>query len=184
MRILLLPHGRSGSTSLHFALSDVLNLDKIIEPFNKDLWNNYYKDEPTYQGGDIPNNTIIKNLVGQNDGWVKEYVNQFDKIILLVRDNIRDTIISAQNADVYGYINPYTPTEKITPKMMTYISKLYSLLFNFSEVLTSDLVWYEDIFNNYDLSKETIQSLDLNINDEQFDMMWDKYLNPKHRLRK
>jgi len=185
MKILLLPHGRSGSSSLQFALSDALNLEKIIEPFNWDLWANYYKGTPSYQGGDIPNNTIIKNLVGQNDKWVNQYSNQFDKIILLARDNIRDTMISAQNAQVYGYSNYYTPTEELTTEVMDYVSSSYFYLLEFNNTLEdSKLIWYDDIYVNYDLSKETIKSLELNITDEQFDKMWNKYLNPKFRLRR
>ena len=61
MKILLLPHGRSGSTSLHFALSYILNLEKVIEPFNKDLWETGdYKDRQLNWNGTIQDNTIIK----------------------------------------------------------------------------------------------------------------------------
>ena len=46
MKVLLLTHGRSGSTSLHYALSEALGLSMIIEPFNKELWEDQYKSKP------------------------------------------------------------------------------------------------------------------------------------------
>ena len=56
---------------LLYALSDVLNLEKIVEPFNKNLWDNAdnfpnLPDKPNYQSGDIPNNTITKVITNQN----------------------------------------------------------------------------------------------------------------------
>ena len=37
---------------------------------------------------------------------------------------------------------------------------------------------------DYELSKETIQSLDLGIDTEDFQEIWKKYLNPNNRLRR
>ena len=186
MKILLLAHGRSGSNSLHFALSYILNLEKVIEPFNRDLWESGdYKDRQLNWNGTIQDNTIIKNLVGTNDEWVRNNITNFDKVILLVRDNIRDTMISAENAFKYGYINQYTPTENPTAESMLNVVHSYGGLFGFlHENKKSNLVWYEDIYTDYSLSKKTIQSLDLNINDNQFLEMWNNYLSPSHRLRK
>ena len=78
MKILIISHGRSGSTMLLYALSDVLNLEKIVEPFNKNLWDNAdnfpnLPDKPNYQSGDIPNNTITKVITNQNNDWIYDY---------------------------------------------------------------------------------------------------------------
>ena len=197
MKILIISHGRSGSTMLLYALSDVLNLEKIIEPFNKNLWDNAdnfpnLPDKPNYQSGDIPNNTITKVITNQNNDWIYNYANQFDKIILIARESIKDTIESAQNALVYGYNKPYVPTEKITPFVMADSASLYLTLFqmheSFSDIkkykkINSDLIWYNDIYKSYEVSKKTIQSLNLNISDDMFHKMWIHYFNPRHRLR-
>ena len=47
MKILLLTHGRTGSSSLQQAISDVLNLENVTEPFNKHLWDGEYKNRKT-----------------------------------------------------------------------------------------------------------------------------------------
>jgi len=186
MKVLLLTHGRSGSTSLHFALSEALGLDKIIEPFNDGLWDDFYKTEPPllpYE--DIPNNCIIKTITHQNDKWVYQKVNQFDKIILLVRDNIRDVMISAENADVYGYHNKYKATEEPNDKFRNhFVSSCYTKIFEFNENLNANFIWYGDIFTDFETCKKTIHSLSFpNINDDKIKLMWDKYFDPKHRLR-
>lgn len=186
MKILLLPHGRSGSTSLHFALSYILNLEKVIEPFNKDLWiTGDFKDKELNWNGTIQDNTIIKNLVGSNDEWVINNITKFDRVIFLVRDNIRDTMISHENALKYGYTKQYTPTVKPTELSMLNVVHSYQGLFEFlNNNPKSNLVWYEDIYTDYELSKETIQSLDLGIDTEDFQEIWKKYLNPNNRLRR
>ena len=82
MKILIVTHGRAGSTSLQYALSDVLNIEKIIEPFNTDLWENSFKSEPNYKGVEIPNNSIFKVIIGQDDDWILDKIYDFDKVII------------------------------------------------------------------------------------------------------
>ena len=52
MKILLTGHGRCGSTSLHYGLSDIMNHKMVLEPFNRELWKSYYKTNPPFQKGD------------------------------------------------------------------------------------------------------------------------------------
>lgn len=187
MKVLLLTHGRSGSTSLHFALAEVLGLNKIIEPFNYHLWGDDYKSPPPYRPeDDVPNNTIIKSISFHNDDWVYQKHHQFDKIILLVRDNIRDVMISAQNASVYGYANQYEATEKPVDKFRNhFVSASYTKIFEFNETINSTLIWYGDLFTDFETCKKTIYSLSFpTIDDNKIKYMWDKYFNPKFRLRK
>jgi len=184
MKILLLTHGRTGSSSFQQAISDVLNLENITEPFNKHLWDGEYKNRKLNFDGTVLDNTILKTICGQNDIWITKNVHRYDKVLLLARDNIRDTFISLENAREFGYINEYTPTQKPSPNVMQNVVHSYSILFNFYRTLPCNLIWYDDIFNEYNLSKKTTQSLELDINDKQFDKIWDKYLNPSHRLRK
>lgn len=186
MKVLLLTHGRSGSTSLHLALSEILGLNKIIEPFNHELWDNHYKSTPPLLPHEnIPNNTIVKSLSYHNDDWVYQKHNQFDKIILLVRENIRDVMISAENAPVHGYHNRYKATEEPNNKFRNhFVSASYAKIFEFNENLNSHLIWYGDLFTNFHTYKKTIYSLSFpNIDDNKIKMMWDKFFDPKHRLR-
>jgi hypothetical protein len=186
MKVLLLTHGRSGSTSLHFALSEVLGLNKIIEPFNVELWRDYYNSPlPLNEDEDIPDNTIIKTIAYHNDNWVYQKYNQFDKIILLVRENIREVMISAENAPVYGYHNKYEATEEPNNKFRNhFVSAAYTKIFEFNENLNANFIWYGDIFTDFETCKKTIYSLSFpNIDDNKIKLMWDKYFDPKHRLR-
>ena len=57
--------------------------------------------------GTVLDNIILKTICGQNDIWVTENVHRYDKVLLLARDNIRDTLISLENAREFGYINEY-----------------------------------------------------------------------------
>jgi len=183
VKILLLTTGRTGSSSFQQAISDVLNLEKIIEPFNKHLWNGEYKNRKLNFDGTVLDNTILKSTLA-NETWIKKNAYRYDKVLLLARDNIRDTFISLENARKFGFANEYAAVQKPSPKVMQNVIHSYSILFNFYRTLPCNLIWYDDIFNEYNLSKKTIQSLGLDINDEQFDKIWDKYLNPSHRLRK
>ncbi len=190
MKILILAHGRSGSTTLSKALADVLDLELVIEPFNKKLWEEYYKKEPPYIDGPIPENTLFKHITMPNS--LKHFGNayrlkEFDKVIFLMRENIKDVIISKVNADKYGYGVKYKNTEGTNIKMsdIEVVMKMYRELsnnarFNF---LNANLVWYNDLYNDYDKSMQTIKNLKLNIDESQFNKMWDNYLNPSYRLR-
>ena len=188
MKILLIGHGRCGSTSLHYALSKILNLDKIIEPFNSGLWNDYYKESPPYKEGDeIPDNVIFKTLVGPqfNNDWIKKNHSNFDKTIILVRDNIRDTVISHENAKKYGYINSYEADEILKSESFVHVSRNYEWLFNFNNTsIKPQMIWYEDLYSDFETCKKTIKSLELRLKDRDIETIWNEYLNPKLRLRK
>lgn len=189
MKILLLGHGRCGSTSLHYGLSDVMNHKMIIEPFNRSLWKTYYKTNPPYKKGEtIEENVIFKTLAGPNfrNDWVDKNYKEFDRTIILMRGNFRETVISHQNAFVYGYMNQYEPTEIVTKDSLKHVIENYQWLLNFhGRTVTTHLIWYEDIYTEDSvLSKDTIRLLDLGLSESQLDKLYDKYLNPKFRLRK
>ena len=158
----------------------------ITQRFNTNVeWRNYWPPNHYMFG-------MFQMITNQNNDWIYNYANQFDKIILIARESIKDTIESAQNALVYGYNKPYVPTEKITPFVMADSASLYLTLFqmyeSFSDIkkykkINSDLIWYNDIYKSYEVSKKTIQSLNLNISDDMFHKMWIHYFNPRHRLR-
>jgi hypothetical protein len=188
MRLLLLGHGRCGSTSLHLGLSEVLNLKEIIEPFNKHLWDDYYQTDPPYNEGDyIEDNTFFKCINGPhfNNEWILENYQNFDKVIMLIRGDIRETLISHCNALQYGYSNIYKPTNSITKESIDYVSENYNWLFNlYTSSENIHLLWYEDIYTDALKSSQAIDSLGLNLSREQMNLLYSKYLSPVHRLRK
>ena len=65
------------------------------------------------------------------------------------------------------------------------VIKMYRELINpvRFNILKSNLIWYDDLYNDYYKSIQTIKKLKLNINELQFNKMWDNYLNPSYRLR-
>lgn len=187
MRILLLGHGRCGSTSLHLGLSDVMKMDAVIEPFNIPLWETYYKTSPPYVEGDpINDNTIFKCINGPhfNNEWIIENHIKFDKVIMLIRGNIKETLVSHCNALQYGYSNKYHATNAITKESIEYVSQNYNWLFEL--YLNSEnihLVWYEDLYTDYKNAKRTLESLSIGLDSDDIDTLWNEYLNPTHRLR-
>jgi len=187
MKILLTGHGRCGSTSLHYGLSDIMNHKMVLEPFNRELWKSYYKTNPPFQKGDeIDENVIFKTLSGHSPDWIEKNYSKFDRTIILMRDNLRDTVLSHQNAIVHGYLNEYKGTENITKKSLEYVFNNYKWLIDFhKKTVTSRLIWYNDIYTtDFNKSKDTIRSLDLNLSEKQLSMLYEKYLNPRFRLRK
>ncbi len=99
MRILIIAHQRSGSTSLARWLSMELNHQCILEPFNddKDYWN--YDKNKKLDLSINEKNIVCKCLYIQfpKDFIIEKWSTTFDKIILLKRNNIRDSIISEIN---------------------------------------------------------------------------------------
>ena len=186
MKILLTGHGRCGSTSLHYGLSDIMNHKMVLEPFNK-IMESYYKTNPPFQKVmRLMRMLYLKHyqvtvLIG-----LKKNYSKFDRTIILMRDNLRDTVLSHQNAIVHGYLNEYKGTENITKKSLEYVFNNYKWLIDFhKKTVTSELIWYNDIYTtDFNKSKDTIRSLDLNLSEEQLSMLYEKYLNPRFRLRK
>ena len=186
MKILLLAHSRSGSSSLAKALSDVLNLKLILEPFNKRLWEEHYKKEPPYIDGPIPENTIFKHITMPNTlSNLQGRLKEFDRVIFLIRNNIKDVVISEVNSQKYGYNTKYKDTEDIEINDIEKVIKMYKELINpvRFNIFKSNLIWYDDLYNDYYKSIQTIKKLKLDINESQFNKMWDEYLNPSYRLR-
>ena len=115
MRILIYTHGRSGSTNLLATLCKLYRFDGITEPFNHELYETQWKEEPPYKRGDpLPDNIVMKCITNQADGWIHRNAHQFDKVICLFRENFKETVISATNANEYGFNNKYVPDQEIS----------------------------------------------------------------------
>lgn len=187
MRVLIVTHGRSGSTNLMFALSDAMGVDPIIEPFNDDLWTKDWrdKDRPYRKGDPIAEHCLFKCVVNHSEEWLYRNASRFDRVIFLARENMREVAISATNAHRHGYFHKYEVTEGPDDMMYAMIASSYEQLLRMNHALdNTKLVWYNQLYSgNKSSAKEKIQSLDMDISDEKFEELWDKYFHPRHRLR-
>jgi hypothetical protein len=112
MRILIIAHQRSGSTNFAKWLSAELNHLCILEPFNTDNSNwNWDKDKRMHFSL-TEKNIVCKCIYTQftDNGVIEKWISLFDKIILLKRNNIRNSIISEIYANSVGI---YHDTYKI-----------------------------------------------------------------------
>jgi len=100
MRIAIISHYRSGSTMFSRWLALELGYYLIIEPYNTDKsWNKNreYNIEQSLQ----LENVVVKYLYNQFNTpmEIESVLNSFDKIILLIRQNDKESAISAVYAD-------------------------------------------------------------------------------------
>ena len=187
MKILIYTHGRSGSTNLLATLCKLYRFDGITEPFNHELYETQWKEEPPYKRGDpLPDNIVMKCITNQADGWIHRNAHQFDKVICLFRENFKETVISATNANEYGFNNKYVPDQEISMEAICTVSDGYKKLsLNMSKFDTpSTVVWYEDIYSgDYDKTFNTIKNIKEDLTKDEFDTVWEQYLKPEHRYR-
>jgi hypothetical protein len=187
VRILLITHGRSGSTSLQSALSELLGMSMIVEPFNTAYWEIDLNKPPPAMDV-LDDDIIVKTMINDNNSWIIDNYKEFDKVIFLFRDNVRDTMISSQNAHVYGYKNTYRDTEEVHTGTIEYMLKRYSDLYRLFDTLENlsdsvTMLWYGDIYTNIDKCKKTLSSIGIDFDDVSFVKVYEKYFHEKNRLR-
>lgn len=203
MNILIVSHARSGSTSLLNALSDIYSLEKIYEPFNIDAyrWDEDSQRNWTQQmkillsDDDSTSNKfldkkILKIQAGNIDTWVWENLSKFDKVIFLLRNNIKDAFESVVNANRYGWEMKYNATEDInfsTREDYNYITRQYGIIVKFLRKLNNTekiyTIWYDDLYKDFDTTKQTLLNLDSSFTEDDIYNIWNGYLNPSLRLR-
>lgn len=203
MNILIVSHARSGSTSLLNALSDIYSLQKIYEPFNIDAyrwdedsqrnWTQQMKillsDEDSTSNKFL-DKKILKIQAGNIDTWVWENLPKFDKVIFLLRNNIKDAFESVVNANRYGWEMKYNATEDInfsTREDYNYITRQYGIIVKFLRKLNNTekiyTIWYDDLYKDFDTTKQTLLNLDSSFTEDDIYNIWNGYLNPSLRLR-
>ena len=163
-RILILSNGRSGSSTLMGALCDVLPVKGITEPFN----NQYWKEQLNQETPDVDDilkldeNVIIKHIYNQNENWTKENIEYFDKVIVLIRDNIKDHILSSKNALKHGYYNEYeSDNDAYSPNDFMYSLSSYSFLTDFlrEHYALCDVFWYSDFYEDKEKCFQSLKKL-------------------------
>jgi len=95
MKILIFASPRSGSTALAVALSKLLNFPKVLEPYNI-LNTNGISDEQILNLKDnLPGSCVVKvSAKHMSREFFLEYVNLFDKVIYLTREDSKLAIES------------------------------------------------------------------------------------------
>jgi hypothetical protein len=161
MRILIIAHQRSGSTSLARWLSMELNHQCILEPFNdyKGYWN--YDKNKKLELSINEKNIVCKCLYIQfpKDFIIEKWSTTFDKIILLKRNNIRDSIISEIKAnESKNYDSKYTIDDEWIEKNKKIIEERVSVFKEYNDKidkLNGLHITYEGIYN----TKEDIEKV-------------------------
>jgi RNAse (barnase) inhibitor barstar len=184
MKILIIAHGRSGSSNLNKSLGCVLKIIRYAEPFNIRVW-------PTTPIIDFSNDCIVKTLVGQtpnNENPIDFYIkfsNKFDIVILLLRKNKKETYesaIQAHRTDIWN--NKYRYNNLEVPFDMSFhyehIENQHNYINELSKQLNLPITYYEDLYSdNIDIFTNTIKQIGLSEYTEQLFPHFD----PKNRLR-
>ena len=185
MRILLITIPRSGSVSLLLGLSKSLSLDKVGEPFNKQLW----KETPNIDKNNIVVKTFIDQLPNEqlnNIEFYKKLSNDFHKIIIVSRKNL------IESAESYAYHNKHSTKEGWMNRYYfndvglnvehwyNWFNILHSDLEKLSKELEMEIDWYEDIFSGNPSSIDSFLNKHSLAVDKKILL---DYLNPKNKYR-
>jgi len=172
MRVAIFAYGRTGSTSLCEYIRLSLQLESIVEPFNRDRIH-------TYTSHDLwkKDNKVVKFMY-PDIKYIDKIKSNFDKIIYLTRENHIEAAESHVYARLSGYWNSkYTfvdpPTEFVNESVQR--KKKQKAHINSLEGFQ---VTYEEIF----YTKEGIKKIDdyLGITSDEFKDI----LDIKHKYRK
>jgi hypothetical protein len=184
MRILIISHQRSGATSFGKWLAMELGYIWIHEPFNLDPrdWNHNRNIKIQYMYN--LKNIVCKCLYGQflNKEKIKALIIKFDKVILLKRNNIKDSVISELITKDSGvYHHEYNITDKW---LIDNEKRIQDAMPNFIELnneissLDGLQITYEGIYDN----KQDIQKVKEYIG--IVDTLYLDKLDKKYRYRK
>ena len=154
MRILILAHARSGSTTLLNWLGYELGYKTIDEPFNH---------KHPYSG----DNVVVKELINHLfDKDVTEFINEFDKIIGLVRTDTFQCAISLLHSIQNGKEhNVYSINEEWlelhNDELISLSENIKSVNLQIQSIPNILQVSYEDIFDKGDI-KSICDYLEIN----------------------
>jgi len=197
LKVLILGISRSGTTSLLKGFKHQKYIT-VGEPFNKAI--NLNRDYPLVELIDN-NNICVKSLCNQIpnnldisfDDFIKKFIKEFDKIILLDRKNS----IEHEESFVHMYwrlsINQPAHTKwssGVVPndfKENFYkdgeLNRLYlqkEQLKKISNYINTPITWYEELYGEDRIqSLEVITKWDLDLDSNTLN----EYLNPKHKLK-
>lgn len=183
MRILIIAHPRSGSTSFGKWLSMELNYQWVNEPYNNDTreWNKN-KNERIYSAFNSLN-VVSKFLYSnfKNESQIEETIKLFDKVILLKRNNVKESAVSILIAyETNRYHDKYKINNHWIEKNK---DKIYNESLNFIRInkeiskLNGLQITYEGIYD----TKEDIEKVKNYIEINEFKHL--HYIDKKRRLQ-
>lgn len=181
MKILIIAHGRSGSSNLLKSLGNVLKLKLYGEPFNLSLW----KTPVTI---DINSDCIIKTLAEQvpnNEDPVEfytEYVKNFDITILLLRKNKKETtesLTTSMDTNIWHELYRYIDIE-ITEYVVNLYNTTFKIINTLSDTTNLPITYYENLYSG-DITVFTNEMKKIGL--EKYTEELFPYFNPKNRYR-
>jgi hypothetical protein len=173
MKILLLYTPRSGSTSILKYFQKVKpEYECYNEPWFEFMQSNVYNKKITYLDLCNEDNIFVKSAYATLPVELETTLNDFDKIIILLRKNKKEQVESCILAhNELSFLN-YKPrkysTFTITDNELKKISERYDFLneslLNFSKVNKLPVFYYEDLY--YDSFTPLFEELGIEYNEE------------------
>jgi len=193
MKILIVATPRSGSTSLLRAISTELKLIRYGEPWNTGI---RLKKGVIKYPIEEKDSYVVKCICDQFPpsldtnpiDFFTEYIKEFDKVILLSRQDKRAAyesfMYSDLNRESYYWHKPYfiESTEGYENyKVKTeYFYKLYELIELISIRSNKPIYWYEDIYSG---DKDKVIKVLTELGLEEYYDNFQPYIDPKFRYR-
>lgn len=193
MRILIISPPRSGSSNLMHGLGFVLNYETISEPFNREVRVNTLYQWPF----ELPKNVVVKIISNEKSNnyksrieFLDDFIENFDKIILLSRRNTQEhfeSYLNLRNKLGKGVGVAHSPWVKDELKnfkhnftydvhLKHYVDKVNEL----NEKLNIPITYYEDLYSHdRNLSKSIIKNFNIECDVEKLN----NFLHPKFRYR-
>jgi hypothetical protein len=182
MKILIIAHARSGSTNFMMKLGRVLNINHQVEPFNKRL-------HTVLPIVDLSTDIIVKTLADQTPDdnnpieFYTEYMKKFDKIILLLRKNKKETMESLVNAratNKWHHKGMFDGIE-IPYEVKYWYNFTTNIINTLSDNLNIPITYYEDLYSG-DIEIFTKEMKKIGLETETEELF--PYFNPINRYRK
>lgn len=178
MKVLIVASPRSGSTNLTQAISEILKLKKVYEPFNP----NTNKDPFLF-----PDNSITKIITYDKPiEFYLDYISNFDRVIYLTRDNIE----KAYESYIHAYIQhsnkswhkKYIYNESIERDELRYnfIETCSNIVKEVAKLNKKSYLIYEELYSkDFNIYNKAIDKVDFDIDRNYLRVL----LNPKNKLR-
>ena len=178
MKVLIVASPRSGSTNLTQAISEILKLKKVYEPFNP----NTNKDPFLF-----PDNSITKIIAYDKPiEFYLDYISNFDRVIYLTRDNIE----KAYESYIHAYIQhsnkswhkKYIYNESIERDELRYnfIETCSNIVKEVAKLNKKSYLIYEELYSkDFNIYNKAIDKVDFDIDRNYLRVL----LDPKNKLR-
>jgi hypothetical protein len=183
MNILIIGHSRSGSTNFIIALMKVLKIRGYGEPYNKRM---YPKPLKINFEEDCVVKTLIRETPADEDAFdfYSSFVTKFDTVILLLRRNKQEAVISltnARNSDMWhGSYRNNISNSGIPDDVKVTIDDSQRYIKKLSDSLNIPIVYYEELYSgDIELFEKEIKKTGL----EEYTKELFPHFNPKNRYR-